>query len=289
MKQKIVFFGSSNYVIPVIEIIKKNFDFSLVITTEQNPSDPIPHFCIKNKIKYISVTSLNNSIVNGQLSMVNCQFAVLANFGLIIPKKVLKIFPKGIINIHPSLLPKYRGPTPVQTAILNGERVTGVTLTKLDDKVDHGPILAQQKEKIDGDDTADLLYKKLFKIGADFLYQNIKQYIKGDLKPVPQNHSKATFTKALTKKDGYFDINNPPSPVKIDRMIRAYYPWPGVWTKLQIVRGSTRGVEAQKIIKFLPEQIIQVEGKKPMSYKDFINGYSEGGKELLRKIGLISN
>ena len=134
MKQKIVFFGSSRYVIPIIEVLKKNFDLSLVITTEQNPSDPIPHFCIKNKIKYISVTSLNNSIVNDQLSMVNCQLAILADFGLIIPKRVLKIFQKGIINIHPSLLPKYRGPTPVQNAILNGENMTGISIIKLEDK-----------------------------------------------------------------------------------------------------------------------------------------------------------
>ena len=285
MKQKIVFFGSSNYVIPVIEIIKKNFDFSLVITTEQNPSDPIPHFCIKNKIKYISVTSLNNSIVNDQLSMVNCQLAILADFGLIIPKRVLKIFQKGIINIHPSLLPKYRGPTPVQNAILNGENMTGISIIKLDDKVDHGPILAQKEEKILEDDTADTLYARLFEIGADLIYQNIKHYIKGYLKPRQQIHSKATFTKLLQKNDGLINLDNPPSPIKIARMIRAYHPWPGVWTKLQIVAGSTRGVDVQKIIKFLPEQKIQVEGKNPVSYKDFTNGYSKG-KDILEKLKL---
>ena len=285
MKQKIVFFGSSNYVIPVIEIIKKNFDFSLVITTEQNPSDPIPHFCIKNKIKYISVTSLNNSIVNDQLSMVNCQLAILADFGLIIPKRVLKIFQKGIINIHPSLLPKYRGPTPVQNAILNGENMTGISIIKLEDKVDHGPILAQKEEKILEDDTADTLYARLFEIGADLIYQNIKHYIKGYLKPRQQIHSKATFTKLLQKNDGLINLDNPPSPIKIARMIRAYHPWPGVWTKLQIVAGSTRGVDVQKIIKFLPEQKIQVEGKNPVSYKDFTNGYSKG-KDILEKLKL---
>ncbi|OGH13631.1 MAG: hypothetical protein A3H50_03120 [Candidatus Levybacteria bacterium RIFCSPLOWO2_02_FULL_37_10] len=285
MKQKIVFFGSSRYVIPIIEVLKKNFDLSLVITTEQNPSNPIPHFCNKNKIKYISVTSLNNSIVNDQLSMVNCQLAILADFGLIIPKRVLKIFQKGIINIHPSLLPKYRGPTPVQNAILNGENMTGISIIKLDDKVDHGPILAQKEEKILEDDTADTLYARLFEIGADLIYQNIKHYIKGYLKPRQQIHSKATFTKLLQKNDGLINLDNPPSPIKIARMIRAYHPWPGVWTKLQIVAGSTRGVDVQKIIKFLPEQKIQVEGKNPVSYKDFTNGYSKG-KDILEKLKL---
>src|SRR3989338_646078 len=285
MKQKIVFFGSSRYVIPIIEVLKKNFDLSLVITTEQNPSNPIPHFCNKNKIKYISVTSLNNSIVNDQLSMVNCQLAILADFGLIIPKRVLKIFQKGIINIHPSLLPKYRGPTPVQNAILNGENMTGISIIKLDDKVEHGPILAQKEEKILEDDTADTLYARLFEIGADLIYQNIKHYIKGYLKPRQQIHSKATFTKLLQKNDGLINLDNPPSPIKIARMIRAYHPWPGVWTKLQIVAGSTRGVDVQKIIKFLPEQKIQVEGKNPVSYKDFTNGYSKG-KDILEKLKL---
>lgn len=275
---KLVFFGSSKHVLPIIEALRKNFDPVLVVTTEENPSDPIPHFCNKNKIKYISVTSLNSSIVSGQLSIVNCQLAVLAYFGLIIPQKVLKIFSKGIINIHPSLLPKYRGPTPVQNVILNGERITGVSTIKLDDKIDHGPILAQKEEKILEDDTADTLYARLFKIGADLIYQNIKQYIKGDLKPQQQDHSKATLTKLLQKNDGLINFDSPPSPVKIDRMIRAFYPWPGAFFKYKFD-------DKEKIIKLLPENKIQVEGKNLMSYKDFMNGYKEG-KEILRKLNL---
>ena len=278
MKQKIVFFGSSRHVIPVIKVLKEKFELSLVITTEQNPFNRVPHFCIKNNIKYISVTSLNNSIVNGQLSMVNCQLAVLAYFGLIIPKRVLKIFSKGIINIHPSLLPKYRGPTPVQNAILNGEKVTGVSIIRLDEKVDHGPIIAQKVEKILEDDTADTLYARLFEIGSDLIYQNIKQYIKGQLKPQEQDHLKATFTKLLQKNDGLITFDNPPSSVKIDRMIRAFYPWPGVFFKYKFDN-------KERIIKLLPKNKIQVEGKKPMSYKDFMNGYSLG-KEILKKLNL---
>ncbi len=277
---KIVFFGSSRYVIPIIQALKsvKSFNLVLVVTTEKNPSDPILHFCYKNKIKYISATSLNNSIVIGQLLKANCQLAILAYFGLIIPQKVLKIFSKGIINIHPSLLPKYRGPTPVQNAILDGEKVTGVTLIKLDEKVDHGPILVQQEEKIDSDDTADSLYKKLFEIGADLIYQNIKQYIKGDLKPAKQDHSKATLMKLLYKNGGLINFDNPPSHVRIDRMIRAFYPWPGVFFKYKLDN-------KEKIIKLLPKNKIQVEGKNPMSHKDFMNGYSQG-EEILKKLNL---
>lgn len=282
MKAKIVFFGSSKHVIPIIQALKSaksRFNLELVVTTEQSPADPVPHFCFKNKIDYLSVSDLSDPTLIFHLSSLNSQIAVLGYFGLIIPKKVLDIFTKGIINIHPSLLPKYRGPTPVQTAILNGEKVTGVTLIKLDENVDHGPVLAAQREKIDSDDTADSLYKRLFKIGADLIYQNIKEYIKENLKPHQQDHSKATFTKLLHKNDGQIDIGNPPPKEKLDRMIRAFYPWPGAWTRSMINGKSS-------IIKFLPEKKLQVEGKNPMSYKDFINGYKEG-KEILSKLKLI--
>lgn len=280
MKLRIVFFGSSRHVIPVIKVLKKKFELVLVLTTEQSSSDAVPFYCQANRIPYVCVSTFSNQALSSQLSNLNCEIAVLAYFGLIIPQKVLKIFSKGIINIHPSLLPKYRGPTPVQDAILNGEKVTGVSIIRLDDKVDHGPVLVQQKEKIDSDDTADSLYKRLFQIGSDLIYQSIKQYIKGDLKPKEQNHLKATFTKLLQKNDGLISLDNPPFPVKIDRMVRAFYPWPGAFFRYKFDN-------KEKIIKLFPKSKIQVEGKKPMNYKDFINGYGKGEK-ILRKLKLIS-
>ncbi len=279
MKQKIVFFGSSRYVIPVIKVLKEKFELVLVVTTEQNSSNAIPFYCQANRIPYVCVSAFSNQTLNSQLSILNSELAVLAYFGLIIPQKVLKIFSKGIINIHPSLLPKYRGPTPVQNAILNGERITGVSTIKLDDKIDHGPVLTQKEEKILEDDTADTLYARLFKIEADLIYQTIKQYIKGDLKPQQQDHSKATLTKLLQKNDGLINFDSPPSPVRIDRMIRAFYPWPGVFFKYNFD-------DKEKIIKLLPKNKIQVEGKNPVSYKDFTNGYPKG-KDILEKLGLI--
>ncbi len=274
---KLVFFGSSRYVVPVVKVLKEKFELVLVVTTEQNSFDAIPFYCQTNKIPFISVQQFNNLTMQ-TIKDAYASFAVLAYFGLIIPQKVLKIFSKGIINIHPSLLPKYRGPTPVQNAILNGEKVTGVSIIRLDEKVDHGPIIAQKVEKILEDDTADTLYARLFKIGADLIYQNIKQYIKGHLKPRQQNHSKATFTKLLHKNDGQINIDNPPPFDKLKKMIRAFYPWPGVFFKYKFDN-------KERIIKLLPKNKIQVEGKKPMSYKDFMNGYSLG-KEILKKLNL---
>lgn len=276
MQQKIVFFGSSKFVIPIIEILHKNLDLTLVVTTEKQVNEPVFSYCTAHNTPYISVSS-SKQIINLKSSIVNPSLGIVADFGLILPPEILNIFPKGILNIHPSLLPKYRGPTPVQEAILNGDEETGVTIIELDEEVDHGPILTQVKEPIFENDTAQTLYERLFKIGANLLSQTINQYIKNEIKPSEQDHSKATFAKRLTRTDGYIDIESPPLKEKLDRMIRAYYPWPGVWGKWQIANSKWRTV------KFLPEQKIQVEGGKPMSYKDFLNGYPEA-KELIEKL-----
>lgn len=267
---------------PIIEVLRKNFDLSLVLTTERLAlqgevmQSPVINLCIKSKIPYLSAQQFSNLIVQ-QLKKPKASVAVLADFGLIIPPEILSLFPKGIVNVHPSLLPKYRGSTPVQAAILNGDKTTGVSIMKLDGKIDHGPILKQEKEKILDTDTAETLYERLFAKGANLLPKVLNKYFKGNLKPIPQNHTKATITKPLTRQDGFIDVSKLATAVtKIDTMIRAYYPWPGVWTQLRIRDKLLR-------IKFLPGQKLQVEGKKPISYQDFLNGYPEA-KELVSSL-----
>lgn len=280
MKQKIVFFGSSRYVLPIIQTLKSTksrFNLELVVTSEQNPTDAIPSFCIKNKIPYISVSNLSDLDLEFKFLNLKSNLAILADFGLILPNKILNLFPKGIINLHPSLLPKYRGPSPVQTAILNGDKKTGISIIKLDGKIDHGPIIFQKGENILEFDTAEDVYKNLFKIGSEYLIQAIKLYTNNNTL-ISQDDSKATFTVLLKKADGFIDFDNPPPAERIKTMIRAYFPWPGVFFKTNL-----SGKE--KVIKLLPNEKIQVEGKKPMRYKDFMNGYPKGGK-VLKKLGL---
>ena len=287
LKLKIIFFGSSKFVIPIIEALRKNFDLCLVITTEKLLTDPIPSYCIKSKVRYYVVTDFRDRQVLQELARLNADVGVLASFGAILPNEVLNLFPHGIINIHPSLLPKYRGPTPVQTVILNGDKTTGVTVIKLDEQVDHGPILAQRKEPILENDTAESLYERLFKLSASSIVSTIELYLKGKIELRKQNHAKATFTKRLSREDGHIDLQNPPAKEIFDRMIRAYDPWPGVWTSIQTTNNKqllTTKKTSEVRIKFLPEKKIQVEGKKPMSYKDFINGYPKIGKEILTKL-----
>lgn len=262
-KTPLIFFGSSKLVLPIIAMLTNHFDLQLVITTEKHTTDAVPAYCSKQTIPYISVTQLDNKTIE-QLEALHVPVAVLADFGLIVPQKVLELFPKGIINVHPSLLPKYRGPTPVQSAMIAGEKETGVSIIRLDEHVDHGPLLAQEKEPIIDTDTGETLHIRLFEKGARLLSQVLPAYLSEEITPLPQDDTKATFTQKLTRDSGYIDSHSG----EIVRKIRAYYPWPGVWTKTVLKEKEVR-------IKLLPEERLQVEGKKPMSYKDFLNGYPE--------------
>lgn len=282
MKQPTVFFGASVYVLPIIGLLKRDYDLKLVITTEINPQDAVPAYCNKNNIPFVSLTSFKSKPweeTRDKIMSWNISFAVLAHFGLIIPQSVLDMFPKGIINIHPSRLPQYRGATPGQTAILLGDVRSGVSIMLLDNEQDHGPLLGQIAEEISATDTSQTLYKRLFDKSIVLLEKTLRAYLSDTLQPVEQKHSNATDTKLLTRNAGYFDSKKGVSPTLLDRMIRAYYPWPGVWTKW-----DANGKE--KVVKFLPGEQIQVEGKKPMNYADFMNGYPEG-KAFLEKLQLI--
>lgn len=187
---------------------------------------------------------------------------VIAAYGKILTKEELAIPKYGCINVHPSLLPKYRGSSPIQEALLHGDKTTGITIIKMDKEVDHGYIIYQEELELSDKDNFDILSKKMFRRAAVILPQIIEDYIAGKIVLKPQDHLQTTFCQKLTKETGYFNINNPPSPEVLDKMIRAYYPWPGVWCKWN-----------GKIVKFLPDELIQMEGKKAISLKDFLNGY----------------
>lgn len=223
---KIAFLGTPNFVQPIKDALAKH---------------------------YTLVDSLNQA-----------DLAVVAAFGKILTSEELNAPKYGAINIHPSLLPKYRGPSPIQAAILNGDKVSGITIIKMDEEMDHGPILYQDSLELSDNDNFDTLSKKMFQHSAEILPRVIEDFLKGKLQPKEQSHPETTFCKLLTKESGYFDISNPPPPEQLDRMIRAYYPWPGVWTKWN-----------GKIVKFLPEKMMQMESKKAISLQDFLNGYPD--------------
>ncbi len=253
---KVVFLGTPDFVKPIKDTLAK-------------------HFTLVDEVRELgSVDSLNEA-----------DLGVIAAYGHILTTSELNAPKYGCINIHPSLLPKYRGASPIQETILHGDKTTGISIIKMDEEVDHGPIIYTSEISLSGQDTFDNLSKKMFGQAATILPQIIEDFINGKIKPKEQDHTKATFCERLTRESGYFDIDNPPDPKTLDKMIRAYYPWPGVWTKW-----------VGKIVKFLPSPrhpelvsgskqidsdfrqndekfLIQMEGKKAVSYKDFLNGY----------------
>lgn len=190
------------------------------------------------------------------------EFAIVAAYNKIIPKEILDSLPTKFLGIHPSLLPKHRGPTPIQTAILNGDSETGVTLFLLDEKVDHGPILAAEVQPLAVGDDYESLIKKLASQAAELLIATLPKFLKGEIKPQPQNEIEATYTKKFSASDAYVDLDKD-DPELILRKLHALNPEPGVWT-----------VKDGRRIKILDAEIsngrlklkkIQPAGKKPLT------------------------
>ena len=274
----IIFFGNTKYSKLGLQIVNKLFPISLVITISNSP---VKKLADELNIPVIETNKLDKEILK-KIETQRVDFLIVEDYGLILPKQFLDLPKYAPLNIHHSLLPKYRGPSPAPSAILAGGKKSGVTIIKMNEEVDSGDILAQKEYELTPDETTDSLLVKLNQLGAELVVEVMRQYIEGSATPFPQDHSKATFTKRFIKEDGYFDINNPPSPEILDRMIRAYYPWPGVWCKWN-----------NKIVKFLPSSshpaldagsikfLLQMEGKKVLSLKDFLNGYPDFPKSIL--------
>ncbi len=268
---KIIFFGSKEFVIPVIEAISDEFDLLGIVTVPDQPvgrhyklsPTAVKQYFLDSHIPIFDPVDLDQEFINN-LSDLDPDLLVVAAYGMFLPDQLLKIPQFGVLNLHPSLLPKYRGPSPIQNAILNGDQETGMTYMLLDQKMDHGPIIYQTRMDILNQDNFETLGNKLFQYSATEVTNIIKEYTNGKLIAQEQNHTQATFTKLIKKEDGYFDINNPPTSEVLDRMTRAYYPWPNAWTRWN-----------NKVVKFLPNQMVQMEGKKPVSLKDFLNGYPD--------------
>lgn len=255
MKPKIVFFGSDSRSEIVLAALKNDGRFELV-------ADPI-----------------------------SADVGVLASYGKILTTQEVMAPRLGILNIHPSLLPKYRGATPVPAAILAGEKETGVTIIKLDEKVDHGPVVAQIKLAIEPTDTSQTLLAKAFTVGAAELLKILPTYLAGKIELRPQDHAQATFTKRLTREDGQIDWQNPPE--YLERFIRAMFPWPGAWTEVKVKRDTRYEIRRLKILRAHLEKSshpsrlsslvidqVQLEGKNPVTWKQFCEGYGFTMKEL---------
>lgn len=271
----IIFFGNTKYSVIGLQILHKAFGISCVVTIKNSP---VETYAVIHTIPYITTQKLDQELVE-KIKKLEPDFIVVEDYGFIIPKEILKIPKYPALNIHHSLLPKYRGPSPAPAAILAGEKITGVTIIEVAEKVDAGNIFAQKEYEVTGLETTDSLLQLLNQEGGKLIIEVIQKLIKTPTwKGIPQNIKLATWTKKLRKEDGKIDLSTPLNKIELDRMIRAFYPWPGVYFTASLAN-------KQKIIKLLPDNMYQVEGKRPMSAKDFLNGYGTDAVIILATLG----
>lgn len=261
LRTKIVFAGTPEFAVPFLAELAEDADFEViaVITQPDKPTGrkqllnapPVKSWAASRGIKIFQPEKLvgNGQIVE-ELRRVGADLMVVVAYGLIIPKEILDIFPKGNINVHPSLLPKYRGASPVQSAILAGEKNSGLTIMLMDKKMDHGPILAQERVALSDNETNESLHLIMAEKGKSFLIATIKKYLSGQIAPQSQDHQQATFCRTIKKEDAKINWSDDASA--ISRQIRAYYPWPVAWSLL----------DGQRVKIFPPVDIGQSD-KKP--------------------------
>ncbi|HRY63100.1 MAG TPA: methionyl-tRNA formyltransferase [Patescibacteria group bacterium] len=307
-KLKIIFFGTSDFAVTILRalVAAQICDLPLIITQPDEPvgrhklltPPPVKKLAEKIGLPTLQPEKLDDNIVK-TIKKINADLFIVAAYGKIIPEKILNLPALGCLNIHPSLLPQYRGPSPIQYALLHGDQKTGISLMLVDKKMDHGPIISQIEYPIDPDDNYETLSAKLAAKSAELLLATLPKFISGELKPQGQNHSAATFTKIITKQDGQIDWQN--NAQKIYNQWRAFYLWPNIFSLMTIKDknilikfNEIRPTAEKPDHQYLPGQLfthnkkllaacgeysylevikLQPEGKKIMSSSDFIHGY----------------
>ncbi|WP_343190240.1 methionyl-tRNA formyltransferase [Buchnera aphidicola (Mollitrichosiphum nigrofasciatum)] len=279
-KLKIVFAGTPNFAyIHLKKLIKEQYKIITVITKPDQPAgrglniqkSPVKILAEKNKIPILQPSNLTNKNIVKIIKKLKADIIIVIAYGIIIPKKILNIFPLGGINIHPSLLPKWRGPAPIQWAILKGDKKTGITIIQMNEFIDKGKIICVFKCKIKKKDTNGTLYKKLSIIGKKALiYILNKLLFLKKMTNEKQNIKKQKYAKKFKKTDGKINWND--EAEKIERQIKALQPWPGSYFKIKnkIIKiwkakaskyNSDKKIEPGKII-LINKNEIHVQTKK---------------------------
>jgi methionyl-tRNA formyltransferase len=297
---RIVFFGTSEFSVAILEKLISDFFYPvLVVAQPDRPAGrkqtltppPIKHVCETHRISLIqpeTVADATQKIADAKPDLI-----ITASYGQIIPSAILDLARLGAINVHTSLLPLYRGASPIQAAILNGDAVTGITIMKMDAAMDHGPILLQKTIPIGENETAVSLHARLAALGADCLTKILPDYEKGRIVAVEQNHARASFCKLIKKSDAAIDWSKDATTIK--RMVLAYTDWPYAWTilpngkRMQIISarehsnpnslkpGELHLEQDQAFIGTGDGALelfdVRVEGKEQTTAADFARGY----------------
>ncbi len=299
---RIVFFGTPSFAIPILEDLLKGPDKLIGVVTQPDRQkgrgrkvviSPVKELALRNGLNPLQPEKAKEEAFQEALKGLQPDLMVVVAYGQILPRSVLDIPEHGAVNVHASLLPKYRGAAPVAWAILNGEKVTGVTTMRMDAGMDTGDILLQAETPIGSEETCEALLDRLASLGAQLLRQTLGKMKAGDIRPIPQDHSKATFAPPLKKEDGHIDWKK--AAEEIDRRVRAFSPWPGAYTKLdgqllKVYKGEAREkvpsgragmvvwvgsdfieVETGKGTYLLKE--VQLEGRRRMAIREFLSGH----------------
>lgn len=304
MANRIVFMGTPEFALPALKsLIDSSYEVVAVYTQPDRPAgrgrgftlSPVKKLAISYGLQVVQPETLREAREIEQFKGFKTDAVVVAAYGQMLPNEVLN-FPKyGCLNIHPSLLPRHRGASPIITAILQGDEVTGVSIMLLDAGMDTGPVLKQRRVPISPEDTAGSLSNKLAQAGADLLLETLPLWLEGKIKPQPQDENLATYTKRITKEDGQIDWHLP--ALEIGRRIRAFNPWPGCYSWWQGKRlkisdavplpgaliGEPGSVMALGLDSPTPVGVIagngilglcqvQMEGRRLMSAAEFVRG-----------------
>ena len=297
----LVFCGTPAFAVPTLErLVAAGFRVHLVVTQPDRPkgrglelvASPVKACAIDLDLPVTQPDRIKtNEEFRAQLSPIKPDAIIVVGYGRIIPQWMLDLPPLGNINLHASLLPKYRGAAPIQWAIANGETVTGVTTMRIDAGLDTGDILLQHELAIAPDDTAETIAPRLASIGADLMVETLRGLQTGTVHSRPQDNSQASLAPILRKEDGLVDFSRTAS--EIYNRIRGFQPWPGAYTKfrgknLQIVKARPAGdtlppgelnASADRLLVGCGHDAslelfeVQLEGKKRSSARDFIHGY----------------
>ena len=301
MNKKVVFMGSPAFSLFSLEALIKKFNVVGIVTQPDRPagrgkklkSPPVKLIAERENIPLIQPLRLKEDGVIDQLMAWEPDFIVVVAFGQILRSNVLSLPEFGCINVHASLLPKWRGAAPIQAAIYHGDEVTGVTIMKMDSGIDTGPIIAQKSLRILQNETAESLSKKLSKLGSELLIDTLPGYLNGKLVSIAQNSITESYAPMIKKEDGKLDLKR--TAKELVQQIRAYLPWPGCYIeigsdRLKIIEAETvNGLkidccELEIYEKFpiigtsnggLLLRTVQPAGKRPMSGDLFLRGFRD--------------
>ncbi len=298
---RVVFMGTPEFAIPSLRRLIERYEVAGVLTQPDRPAgrgqqvvaSPVKELALAHGLPVLQPRTLRKPEPQAELAALRPDVIVVAAYGLILPQAVLDLPPHGCLNVHASLLPKWRGAAPVAAAILAGDAETGVTIMRMDAGMDTGDILLQAPETIRLDDTTGSLSARLAELGAELLAAALPRWLSGEITARPQEESQATYCKLLSKEDGRIDWTLPAEVIA--RQVRAFDPWPGSFTtwegrRLKVLRGGARpggpgdalpgrvvmrdgelGVVTGAGVLVLRE--LQMEGKRSMDVRAFLAGY----------------